>query len=97
MSIVLGYKKRVVGKSSKTEKPVDLATLLTGKKVTSRYWQTVRENGQRSVEVQYNYENQSYKTQSQPLSEKQLKKLTPGEEITVRVNPQQPHQGVVEI
>lgn len=65
--------------------------------VRSRYWQTVNDNGQRMLEVQYTYQGQTYKIRSKPLSEKQLRKLVPGAEITLEVDKENPSQAIVVI
>jgi len=99
--IIVGYQRRLAQKSrthtQKTTNLPDLSSLLNHVQVTSRYWQTVREKGQKKLEVQYVYENTSYKTRSQPLTDKQLKKLVPGEEITLMVNRRSPEEAVIMI
>jgi len=96
-TLLLGYRNREKSPANKPQTSKDAGLLLTGTKITSRYWQTVREGGIRKLEVQYIYENHSYKTRSQALTDKQLKKLIPGEEVTLRVDPRNPQQAIIVI
>ena len=60
--------------------------------VKSQNWQEIKSEGLRRIEVHYFYENQSYKSLSQPISDKQFKKTTTSKPIALIVGKADPNK-----
>lgn len=98
INYLMGRNQKAAGNENRSES--DLLTssagaIFNGETVRSRYWQTVNEGGQRQLEVQYIYQEKTYKVRSQSLSEKQLRKLVPGQAVRVRVPKDNPAGALV--